>query len=185
MKKFDFEESPLKGVFHLTPKPMEDSRGYFERLFCEEDFAEIGLAKKIVNINHSYTKQKGTIRGLHFQYPPYAETKIVMCTKGSVYDVAVDIRKGSPTFLGWHSQVLSAEKHNMLLIPEGFAHGFQTLEEDTEIIYLNTNFYSSKFESGLAYDDPVIGLSWVFEPVGISEKDKIHPRVTDDFIGVD
>lgn len=169
----------------MTPKPIEDSRGYFERLFCEEDFAKIGLAKKIVNINHTYTKQKGTIRGFHFQYPPSSETKIVMCLKGSVYDVAVDLRKGSPTFLGWHSQVLSAEKRNMLLIPEGFAHGFQTLEDDVELLYLHTGFYSEQLEGGLLYNDPKINVSWALEPIEVSQRDKAHALIADNFEGID
>ena len=185
MKKFDFEESPLRGLFHLTPKPIEDSRGYFERLFCEEDFAKIGLAKKIVNINHTYTKKKGTIRGFHFQYPPSSETKIVICLKGSIYDVAVDIRKDSSTFLGWHSQILSAEKRNMLLIPEGFAHGFQTLEDDVELLYLHTDFYSEQLEGGLLYNDPKLKVSWPLESIDLSPRDKAHALIADDFKGID
>lgn len=185
MKKFDFEETSLKGLFHLIPKTVEDNRGYFERIFCEEDFAEIGFDKKVVNINHTYTRYQGTIRGFHFQYPPFTETKIVMCLKGSVYDVAVDIRTGSPTFMQYHGQILSAEKRNILFIPEGFAHGFQTLEDDVELLYLHTNFYSEQFEGGLLYNDPKINVSWPLEPFELSLRDKSHPLIVDDFEGID
>lgn len=185
MKRFEYEETPLSGVFHIIPKSLGDSRGYFERLFSEEEFAEFGLNQKIVNINHSYTLRKGTIRGFHFQNPPYAEAKIVICIKGSVYDVAVDIRKNSPTFLEWHSQVLSADKRNMLYIPEGFAHGFQTLQEETELLYLHTQVYSKEYEGGLAYNDPAIGVSWIEEATDLSDRDKTYPYISSDFKGIE
>lgn len=185
MKRFEVEESSLSGVFHITPKPIGDSRGYFERLFCEEEFAALGWRGKIVNINHSYTEKKGTIRGFHFQYPPYTEAKIVVCLKGAVYDVVVDIRKDSSTFLEWHGQILSAEKRNMLLIPGGFAHGFQTLLEGTELLYLHTRHYSQECEGGLAYDDPAIGVSWAEAPADLSERDKTHPYITGEFKGIE
>ncbi len=184
MEKFIFEETSLKGLYHITPKPITDNRGYFERLYCENDFAEIGLTKKIVNINHSYTKNKGIIRGLHFQFPPLTETKIVICLKGAIFDVAVDIRKGSATFLKYHSQVLTAEKRNMLLIKEGFAHGFQTLRDDSELLYLHTNFYSRELEGGLFYGDPMLGISWELEPADLSERDKKHPLIDENFKGI-
>jgi dTDP-4-dehydrorhamnose 3,5-epimerase len=184
MKRFEIEATALLGLFHLIPKPIGDSRGYFERLFCKETFSSLGLKKEILNINHSFTEKKGSIRGLHFQYPPYAEAKVVMCLKGSVYDVAVDIRKGSPTFLQWHAQILSAEQHNMLLIPEGFAHGFQTLKPQSELLYLHTETYHPENEGGLAYDDPAIGIKWVGNPTDISTKDQTYPHITTIFKGI-
>ena len=184
MKRFEIEESPLPGLFHLIPKPIADNRGYFERLFCQETFNSLGLTKKIVNINHSYTEQQGSIRGLHFQYPPYTETKIVICIKGSVYDVAVDIRKDSPSFLQWHAQILNADQRNMLLIPEGFAHGFQTLEPQSELLYLHTESYYPDYEGGLAYNDPEIGIKWITSPTHLSQKDQTYAHITSSFEGI-
>jgi dTDP-4-dehydrorhamnose 3,5-epimerase len=184
MKRFEIEESPLSGLFHLIPNPMADNRGYFERLYCQETFKALGVTKDIVTINHSYTEKKGAIRGLHFQYPPYTENKIILCIKGSVYDVAVDIRKNSPSFLQWHAQILHADRRNMLLLPEGFAHGFQTLEPQSELLYLHTETYHPENEGGLAYDDPVIGIKWVGHPTDISLKDQTHLHITAGFKGI-
>ncbi len=184
MINFNYTATKLQGLYLITPKPKTDDRGYFERLFCTDEFKELGLNKPIVNINHSYSKQKGTIRGMHFQYPPSQEIKIIICLRGSVYDVAIDIRKNSPTFLQWHSEILNNELKQMFLIPEGFAHGFQTLEDNVELLYLHTNFYSREYESGLNFQDPLINIQWPLEVAKISEKDKSHKFISTDFKGV-
>ncbi len=136
--RFDILPTPLDGLKVIIRKPIEDPRGFFCRFFCAEEFLEAGFQKSISQINHTFTRGKGAVRGLHFQYPPHAEGKIVSCLRGEVYDVAVDIRKGSPTFLHWHGEILSAANQRSLLIPEGFAHGFQTLTENCELLYLHS-----------------------------------------------
>jgi len=166
-----FKETKLKGLYIIELEPFQDNRGFFSRVFCKNELNEIGLSKEIVQINQSLTKIKGTIRGMHVQYPPRTEIKIVKCVSGLIFDVAVDIRKNSPTFLHWHSEILSNENFKMFYIPEGFAHGFQALENNSEIIYFNTAFYSSECEGGIRYNDPKIKIKWPLEPAEISEKD--------------
>ncbi|MFX1590950.1 MAG: dTDP-4-dehydrorhamnose 3,5-epimerase family protein [Promethearchaeota archaeon] len=141
--------------------------------------------KEIVQINNSVTKLKGSVRGMHFQYPPKAEIKIIKCIKGKVFDVAVDIRKNSTTFLEWHGEVLTEDNFIMLYIPQGFAHGFQTLEDNTELLYLHTEFYSPEFEGGLLYNDPILNITWPLDVADISQRDMKHPLLTDEFKGVE
>ncbi len=184
MDNFTYSSTKLQGLYSIYPKSKVDNRGYFERLFCVDEFKELGLNKPIVNINHSLTKQKGTVRGLHFQYPPFQEIKIIICLKGSVYDAAVDIRADSPTFLQWHGEILNEDMRNMLLIPEGFAHGFQTLEENIELLYLHTNFYNKDCESGLNYRDPLLNISWPLSITEVSEKDINHNFLSNEFRGI-
>lgn len=179
----------IGGLKLITPQPIGDERGYFSRIFCQKELAEKGISSLkenlvIAQINNSFTKKKGSIRGMHFQYPPSAEVKIVRCVRGSIFDVGVDIRKGSPTFLKWHGEILSAANQKMLVIPEGFAHGFQTLEDDCEIIYFNTAFYSKESESALSYKDPKIGIKWLEEVTVVSERDQNHPFIDENFDGV-
>jgi dTDP-4-dehydrorhamnose 3,5-epimerase len=182
--RFDFHPTPLEGLWVVHRKPVEDNRGFFCRFFCAEEFQVAGLKKPIAQINHTYTKKKGTVRGLHFQYPPYAECKILSCLRGEVLDVAVDIRKGSPTFLHWHGEILSASNHKCLLIPEGFAHGFQTLIEDCELIYLHTVPFYEHSEGAINVADPEIGIVWPIPITDISDRDRHHPFITDKFKGV-
>ena len=137
---------PLEGTFVIEPEPFTDDRGSFTRVFCKQELQSILEGKNIVQINHSLTRQKGAIRGMHFQYPPKAEAKMVKCMHDSVFDVIIDLRQGSSTFLKWHGEILSAENMKMLYIPEGFAHGFQTLEENCVLLYLHTEFYSPEYE---------------------------------------
>ena len=170
-----FNELPLKDAYIIRPTPFEDHRGKFSRLFCQNELKQIGHHKEIVQINHSITKQKGAVRGMHFQKPPRAEIKIVKCINGSVFDVIVDLRKNSSTFLQWHGEILSAENMKMMYVPEGFAHGFQTLENNVELLYFHTEFYDTKYESGLKYDDPMVNISWKLEPVDLSLKDQNYP----------
>ena len=176
-----FFKTKLEGLFIIEPEIYEDNRGNFYRVFCQNELKQIGYNKSIVQINQSFNKKKGTIRGMHFQYPPMAEIKIVRCTAGSIFDVAIDLRANSPTYLQWYSETLSAENKKMICIPEGFAHGFQTLEDNIEIIYLHTEFYSSELESAVRYNDPKFNISWPLELTVISERDKNHPLINGDF----
>jgi dTDP-4-dehydrorhamnose 3,5-epimerase len=183
--RFDFHLTPLAGLWVIQRKPIADERGFFCRFFCAEEFLAAGLKEPIAQINHTYTMKKGTVRGLHFQYPPYAECKIVSCLRGEVLDVAVDIRKGSPTFLHWHGEILSASNQKSLLIPEGLAHGFQTLSEDCELIYLHSVPFSVQSEGALNVADPGIGIVWPIPITDISSRDLHHPFITDKFKGVE
>lgn len=184
MRKLKKQALPLKGLFLITTIPHEDTRGIFDRIFCKKELEDIGLTSDIVQINHSVTDSKGSIRGMHFQYPPAAEIKMVRCLRGSVFDVVIDIRKSSPTFLQWHGEILSENSMKMLLIPQGFAHGFQTLEDSCEMLYLHTEYYSKKHESRIAYNDPAINIKWKLSPGHISEQDKKQPFITKNFDGV-
>ncbi|MFX1311067.1 MAG: dTDP-4-dehydrorhamnose 3,5-epimerase [Promethearchaeota archaeon] len=184
-QKFEFLETKIKDVYVIVPKPFKDHRGMFSRAFCKNEFKEIGHNKEIVNINHSATKIKGSIRGMHFQYPPKAEIKIIKCIKGSIFDIAIDLRKDSPTFLNYHSEILSADNMKMLYVPEGFAHGFQSLEDDIEMIYYTTEFYNPEYEGGVKYNDPKIKVEWLLEITDLSEKDKNLSLLSDDFKGIE
>jgi len=184
MDRFNIIEEPFEGLKILKLKPINDDRGFFQRLFCSEDFKELGLEKNIVNINHSLTKKKGMIRGLHFQHFPAKEIKIIKCIKGEILDVVVDIRKNSPTFLKSYSVELKEDNDLMIYVPEGFAHGFQSLKDNSEIIYFVTSSYSMKLESGLNPFDPRLGITWPLKCSYISEKDKKHPFLETDFIGI-
>ena len=177
-------QSPFQNAFILEVEPHVDQRGIFARIFCEEELKQIGYDKRIVQINHSVTRKKGAVRGLHFQYPPKAEVKIVKCIRGAIFDVIVDLRRNSSSFLQWYGEVLSDENLKMMYASEGFAHGFQTLEENTELLYLHTEFYSPEHESGVRYDDPMINISWLLEVSEISKKDQKYPFISEDFEGI-
>lgn len=183
--RFDFHPTPLTGLWVIQRKPIADERGFFCRFFSTEEFMAAGLKEPIAQINHTYTKKKGTVRGLHFQYPPYAECKIVSCLRGVVLDVAVDIRKGSPTFMHWYGVELSKDNMRMVYIPEGFAHGFQTLIEDCELIYLHSVPFYEHSEGAINIADPEIGIIWPIPITDISDRDLHHPFITDDFKGVE
>jgi dTDP-4-dehydrorhamnose 3,5-epimerase len=174
-----FTETPLKGSYSIELNPLKDNRGYFERLFCKKELSTIGFTKEIVQTNHSYTFKKGTFRGLHFQCPPYTETKIIKCIKGSIYDIAIDIRKGSPTFLHWCGVELTENNNKMLFLPEGYAHGFQTLQDNTELLYFHSEYYNPESEGGLNYKDPILKLVLPFEITDISERDNKHSFLLD------
>ncbi len=174
----------IRGVYVVELNPFLDQRGSFVRNFCKNEFKEIGLNKEIVQINHSLTKNKGAFRGLHFQKPPYSEIKIIRCIKGSVYDVVVDIRKDSPTFLQHFAVNLNENEYKMIVIPEGCAHGFQSLEENCELIYLHTAFYEPDHEGGLNIDDPKLNIELPLPITEISERDKNHPLITENFKGI-
>jgi dTDP-4-dehydrorhamnose 3,5-epimerase len=183
-ERFDFISTPLAGLTVIQRKPMQDERGFFERMFCAHEMREAGLTKPIVQINRSVTQGTGAVRGMHFQYPPLAETKIVSCMNGEIFDVAVDIRENSPTFLGWHGEILSAENCRSLLIPEGFAHGFQTLADECELLYLHTAPYTAEAEGALNARDPRLGIVWPRAITDMSERDQSQSFIRDDFEGV-
>jgi dTDP-4-dehydrorhamnose 3,5-epimerase len=166
-----FHSLSLSGAFVIELEPRGDERGRFTRLFCAHELKEIGHVKPIVNVNHSYTQKRGTIRGMHFQYPPDAEIKIVKCLRGTVWDCIVDLRKGSPTYLQWEGVELSEDNNRMIYIPEGFAHGFQSLTDDVEMIYFHTEYYKKSSEGGLKFDDPKLNIAWRLLPTEISQRD--------------
>lgn len=182
--RFNIAPTPFQGLQVLQRKPLGDNRGYLERLFCTEELQTLLSGKPIVQINHTLTAKLGTVRGMHFQHPPHAETKFVMCLRGEVFDVAVDLRRGSPSFLQWHGEVLSADNHKTLVIPEGFAHGFQTLTDDCEMLYFHTVAYQSDAEGGLNAQDPLLAIQWPLPVNGQSERDKGHPMTQPDFQGI-
>ena len=182
--RFDILATPIADLKVLQRKPIGDSRGYLERLYCADELQDIVPGKNIVQINHTLTASVGTVRGLHFQHAPHAETKFVTCLRGEVFDVAVDLRQDSPGFLRWHAEVLSAENHKTLVIPEGFAHGFQTLTEDCEMLYFHTAAYEPSAEGGLNVQDPKLAIAWPLPVNGLSERDAAHPFVNSDFPGV-
>jgi dTDP-4-dehydrorhamnose 3,5-epimerase len=176
--------TPIADLVVVQRQPLSDHRGYFERMFCTHELAAAGWVKPIAQINHSYTAKQGTVRGLHFQYPPHAEMKLVSCIRGEVWDVAVDLRLGSPTFLQWHAERLSAENGCALLIPEGFAHGFQALTDDVELLYCSSAAYAVQAEGGLNPIDPRLGIRWPMVITELSTRDADHPLVNSDFKGV-
>ena len=178
------EQTPLQDAFIIEPEPFKDDRGLFARIFCQQELQHILHNKNIVQINHSLTRQKGALRGMHFQYPPKSEIKMVKCLRGSIFDVMIDLRRDSSTFLKWHGEVLSAENMKMMYISEGFAHGFQTMEENCELLYLHTEFYSQEHEGGVRYDDPKVGIKWPLDVTDISEKDKKHVLLKNGFQGI-
>lgn len=182
--RFDIQATPLSGLNLLLRKPLGDSRGYLERMFCLDELNEVFGDRRVVQINHTLTQVKGTVRGLHFQYAPHAEMKFVSCLRGSVFDVAVDLRKGSPTFLHWHAELLSAENHKTFAIPEGFAHGFQTLTDDCEMLYLHTAAYAPGAEAGLNPLDAKLAITWPLPIAEMSQRDAAHTPIADDFEGV-
>lgn len=177
-------ELPLAGAYELTSEPHEDERGLFARLFCERELAPAGLPGPVVQINLSRTTSAGAVRGMHFQHPPHAEAKIVRCLRGEAYDVLVDLRADSPTLLKWHAVRLAPTAMNAVLIPRGFAHGFQALAPDTELLYLHTEFYTPGAEGGLRHDDPALGIDWPLPPADLSARDKAHPLLDRTFKGI-
>lgn len=177
-----FTETKLKGAFIIDVKRLEDERGFFGRSFCENEFKEHGLKAHVVQANVSYNKTKGTLRGMHMQTSPYEECKLVRCTRGAIYDVIVDLRPESPTFKEWIGVELTPDNYRTLFVPEGFAHGFMTLEDHTDVTYQVTQFYTPGAERGFRWDDPSFGIVWPDEPQVISRKDQAHPFFTESII---
>ncbi len=166
-----FRETELSGAYIIDIEPFEDDRGLFARTWCQREFEAHGLSSSIVQANISQNRKRGTLRGLHWQRQPYAECKLLRCTEGSVYDVIVDLRPDSDTFRSWVGVELTEQNHRMLLVPENFAHGFQTLEDNSEIYYQVTQFYMPDSECGARYDDPAFAIDWPLDVTAISEKD--------------
>ena len=179
-----FTETALKGSFIIDLNLFQDERGWFARTYCKNEFEQIGHVKEWVQLNHSFTKQKGTIRGMHYQMSSFAEIKLVRCISGKIYDVIIDMRKDSPTFLQWTGVELSAENKRMLYIPEGFAHGFQALSDDCELIYHHSQFYTPNVEAGIRYNDPKININWSLPLTSISKRDEEHPLLDNNFKGI-
>jgi dTDP-4-dehydrorhamnose 3,5-epimerase len=180
-----FQETALRGAFVIDLTPVRDHRGFFARTFCARTFRQRGLADVFVQTNHSATGRRGTIRGLHYQRPPAGEAKLVRCVRGSVQDVMVDLRKGSPTFLGWHSEVLSEGNLRMVYVPAGFAHGYQALQDASEVTYQSSAFYTPDLEGALRYNDPRVNIVWQVPEVIVSAKDASCPLISPDFAGVE
>jgi dTDP-4-dehydrorhamnose 3,5-epimerase len=179
-----FEETILSGSFIVDINPVSDNRGWFSRFFCKEEFLKIGHEKEWVQMNHSFTVNKGTIRGMHFQYDPFKETKMVKCVKGCVYDVIVDLRYNSATFLKWFAIELSENNSTMIYIPEGFAHGFQTLTDECSLIYFHTEIYKPGSENGLRFNDVKLDINWPLEVSTVSERDLSHSLLDEKFKGI-
>jgi dTDP-4-dehydrorhamnose 3,5-epimerase len=184
VNRFAVTDLPLAGLKLVERQPLGDSRGFLARLFCAEELATVGWCQPIAQINHTHTAQRGAVRGLHYQMPPCAEMKLVTCIQGEVWDVAVDLRAGSPTFLHWHAELLSAINNRALLIPDGFAHGFQTLTDDVGLLYCHSATHSPESERALNVRDPRLGINWPLATTDISTRDAKHPPIDMKFEGV-
>ncbi len=184
MGGMNIQSTPLAGLYTVQHTPSGDARGQFTRLFCEQELATIRPDLHFPQINLSETHGLGTVRGLHYQTPPAAEAKLIRCLRGRVFDVAVDLRAGSPTFLHWHAVELSADNALAFFIPEGFAHGFQTLTDEAQLLYMHTASWTPGREAGLRHDDPRLDIRWPLPACHLSERDRSHARLDDDFHGV-
>jgi dTDP-4-dehydrorhamnose 3,5-epimerase len=166
------ETTPIADLFVLHRPLRKDNRGTFSRLFGEDDIAVAGRPTKAMHVNTSTSKQKGTLRGVHFQYPPYSEAKVVACTAGSVWDVGVDLRPDSPTRFQWFGVVLTPDNGKSMIVPEGFGHAFLSMEPNSTVVYVISSIYAPEHESGICFDDPLLNIDWPIEPIIISEKDR-------------
>lgn len=174
-QRFAVHDTPLAGLKRVDRMRLGDERGFLSRFYCADELAEAGFTRPIVQINHTMTRRRGAIRGMHFQRAPHAEDKFVSVLSGEVLDVAIDLRPDSPTFLGWHGEKLSADDGRSLFIPAGFAHGFQALTGDCELIYLHTAAYAPEAEGGVSPFDPAVGIAWPLEVTDMSARDRAHP----------
>jgi dTDP-4-dehydrorhamnose 3,5-epimerase len=184
MSRFIVTDTPLAGLKVVQRQILGDARGYLSRLFCAEELHPAGWHGPIAQINHTLTQQAGTVRGMHYQKPPHTEIKLVSCLRGEVWDVVVDLRPHSPTYLHWHALHLSADNHCALLIPQGFAHGFQTLVDDVEMLYCHSAPYAPTADAGLNSLDTRLGLAWPRPVVALSARDSGHAMIGPDFEGV-
>jgi dTDP-4-dehydrorhamnose 3,5-epimerase len=178
------EQTKIAHVVTINSEPFKDERGFLNRIFCQKELDTVRPGIVIAQINHTMTKTKGTIRGMHFQLPPHAELKIARCIKGRIFDVAVDLRKDSPTFLQWHGEILSAENMKALVIPEGCAHGFQSLEDDIEMLYFHTQIYLKQSEGAILYNEPRVNIQWPLDHATLSEKDMSYPALLNSYKGI-
>lgn len=184
MGRFTLSSTPLHGLVAIERQPLRDARGFLARLFCAEELASAGWHWPIAQINHTHTAQRGMVRGLHYQCPPAAEAKLVTCLHGAAWDVVVDVRANSPTFLQWHAQELSAYNHTAFLIPPGCAHGFQALEDGAELLYLHSAPYTPTCEAALNVRDPRLDIAWPLPIADLSPRDAAHPMLDASFSGV-
>jgi dTDP-4-dehydrorhamnose 3,5-epimerase len=172
-------ETKIKGVYIVEPERIADQRGFFARTFCRQEFEAHGLNPRVAQCSTSFNKKKGTLRGMHYQETPYQEAKLVRCTMGAIYDVAVDLRRDSPTFQQWVAVELTSENRRMFYIPEGLAHGFQTLQDNSEVFYQISVLYHPECSRGLRWNDPAFGISWPLDSISISKRDETWPLVSD------
>jgi dTDP-4-dehydrorhamnose 3,5-epimerase len=184
MSSFAITDLPLAGLKRIQRHRHGDHRGFLARLFCSQELALAGWQKPVVQINHTHTAEQGTVRGMHFQHPPYAEMKLVTCIKGKAWDVAVDLRADSPTFLNWHAEPLSVDNLTALLIPEGYAHGFQAMTDDTELLYCHSAAYAPEAEAGLNPCDPRLSITWPLTITDMSARDHGHAVIDQSFEGI-
>lgn len=168
-------ETKLKGAYIIEPEKLKDDRGFFARTFCQHEFQVYGLDSRLVQCSISFNRRKGTLRGMHYQVSPYAETKLVRCTAGAIFDVMIDLRSESPTFRQWVAVELTAQNRRMSYIPKGFAHGFQTLVDDAEVFYQMSEFYDPQSARGIRWNDPFFGIHWPNEVTVLSDRDRCHP----------
>lgn len=170
-----FTPTRLNGAFVIELRTIEDERGFFARSWCQREFIEHKLDARLVQCNISYNAKKGTLRGMHYQLPPCAEAKLVRCTRGAIYDVVIDLRPSSATFLQWYAAELSAENRKAMYVPEGFAHGFQTLQDDSEVFYQMSEFYAPEYAGGMRWNDPQFNIIWPLTVSAISPRDQAYP----------
>jgi dTDP-4-dehydrorhamnose 3,5-epimerase len=183
-KKLNFTKTPLDGLVVIERNIISDQRGTFFRMFCEQELNEVGLDENISQVNYSFTKNKYTTRGFHFQYEPYSESKIITCVRGEVYDVALDLRRGSSTFLKAFGVVLSEKNCKSHCLPKGFAHAFQSLTDECGLVYLHSSPYNVNYEGGINVHDPRVAISWPYKPQNMSQKDLCLPMLSSEFEGI-
>ena len=184
LSNFKITSLNLDGLKLIQRNKIVDHRGFLSKIFCKDTLRSAGWRDPICQINHTSTSRKGSVRGFHYQNYPYSEMKLVSCIRGKVLDIAIDLREGSQTFLKWHAEILSDENNSALLIPEGFAHGFQALEDNCELLYLHSKEYKSAAEGGIRYNDPKLNITWPLEVVEVSDRDNNHPLLTKIFLGI-
>ena len=184
MSRLEIAPTPLAGVMQVRRQRLRDDRGYLARVFCAEELSAAGWNVPIAQINLTQTNRPGTVRGMHYQLPPYSECKLVSCMRGEVWDVALDLREGSPTFLRWHALHLSGDNDTAMLLPEGVAHGFQSLSADAELLYCHSLPYAAQHERGLNPLDPRIAIEWPMAVSAMSPRDHDHPMLSPSFRGV-
>ena len=176
--------TPLAGLVEIEQSAVIDARGRFTRLFCEQAFAPIRPHLHFTQINWSHTQGRGSLRGMHYQKPPAAEAKLIRCLRGRVYDVAVDVRADSPTFLRWHAVELAEDNNRAFFLPEGFAHGFQALTDEVQLLYMHTAPWAPDCEAGLRHDDPLLAIAWPLSVAEVSARDQRHPLIAPGFAGI-
>ena len=170
-----FTETKLKGAFIIDPEKLDDERGFFARTFCQKEFEARGINSRLVQCSVSFNREKGTLRGMHYQTPPHEEARLIRCISGAIYDVIIDLRRSSPTYRQWSAVELTKENYKAIYVPEGFAHGFQTLDPNTVVFYQMSEFYHSENAQGVRWDDPLYGIRWPLKPRCISARDASYP----------